>query len=87
MKCLDQEFDALCEKGELSSIFFYNRIDKIKVMLKADIKQIPSVTKQDHYSVYSELGGRYLYNFTPETCPKPVKPVEVIANDLVGMLS
>src|SRR6218665_1680999 len=38
------------------------------------------------YSVCSEPGGRYLYCFTPEKCPKSVKPAEVIANNLVSFM-
>lgn len=45
MKSLDQEFDDLCQKGEIDCIFFDGREDINKVMLKADKsdQQIPSI--------------------------------------------
>jgi hypothetical protein len=83
MRCLYQEFDDLCKKnGEIDCIFFDGREDTTIVMLKADISdhQFPSIIKEQHYTVCSEPGGRYLYHFTPEKGSKREKPAEVIAN-------
>jgi len=87
VKSLDQKFYDLCEEGGISCIFFDCRVNTAKVMLKADNsdKQIPSIIRQEHYSVCREPGGRYLYYFTPEKCPKSVKPAKVIANNLVSV--
>ena len=76
MKSLYEKFDELCEKGEISCIFFDGRIDATKVMLKADnsAQQFPSIIREEHYAVCSEPGERYLYHFTPEKGSKSVRP-------------
>ena len=88
MKSMDHEFDDFCMKGTVECIFFDGRQDTTKVMLKADNsdRQFPSIIKEEHYSVCSEPGGRYLYHFTPKKDSKIKKPAEVIADDLVDFM-
>lgn len=88
MKSLDQEFDVLCKKGEIDCIFFDGRADATKVLLKAENsnQQFPSVITEQHYSICTEPGGRYLYHFTPEKGSKSEKPAEVIARNLVDFM-
>ena len=80
------------KEGGINYIFFDGRIDTTKVMLKLNNsdKQFPSIIRQEHYSVCrptcSKPDGRYLYHFTPEKCPKSVKPAEIIANNLVSFM-
>jgi len=62
------EFYGLCQKGEIDYIFFDDREDTTKVILKADNsdQQLTNIITEQHYSVCIELGGRYLYHFAPE---------------------
>ena len=57
-------------------------------MLKAgnSYKKFLSIIRQENHSVCSDPDGRYLYHFTPDKCPKSVKPAEVIANNLVSFM-
>lgn len=88
MKCLDQEFDDLCKKGEINCIFFDGREDATKLMMKVDIsdQQYPGIIKEQHYCVCSEPDGRYLYHFTLEKGSKREKPAEIIADSLVDFM-
>src|SRR5688572_6716897 len=86
MKSWVQEFDDLCQKGEIEYIFFDDPEDTTKVTLKADNsdQQFPNIIKEKHYSVCIDLGGRYIYHFTPEKGSK--RKVEVIANNHVDFM-
>lgn len=42
--------------------------------------------KEEHYTVCSEPGGRYLCHFTPKNDLTKRKPAETIANHLVDFL-
>jgi hypothetical protein len=88
MKSLDEEFHARCQVGNIECIFFDGRQDSTKVLLQADNSshQFPSIVKEEHYTVCSEPGGRYLCHFTPEKDLTKRKPAEVIANHLVDFL-
>ena len=57
-------------------------------MMKADDsdRKFPSIIKEEHYSMCSEPGGRYLYHFTPEKGSKRKKTAEVIADNLVDFM-
>lgn len=48
--------------------FFDGRQDYTKVLLQADNSshQLPSIMKEEHCTVSSELSGRYLCHFTLE---------------------
>src|SRR5205814_7613792 len=67
MKSLDEEFHARCQIGNIECIFFDGRKYSTKVLLQADNSshQFPSIVREEHYTVCSEPGGRYLCNFTP----------------------
>ena len=88
MKSLNQEFDDLCKKGEIDCIFFDGREDITKVMLKTDNsdQQFPGIIREQHYSVCSEPGGRYIYHFTPKKGSETQKPAEIIADNLVEFM-
>ncbi len=42
--------------------------------------------KEEHYTVRSEPGGKYLWHFVPEEATKERKHAEVIADHLVNWL-
>src|SRR6218665_1732188 len=88
MKSLNQEFEDLCQRGEIDCISFDGREDATKVMLKADNsdQQFPNTMKEQHYSACSEPGGRYLYHFKPVKGSKREKSAEVIANNLIDFM-
>ena len=88
MLSLDQEFDEFCKKGGIECIFFDGRADLTKVLLEADNsdQQFPSIVKEQHYSVCSEPGGKYLYHFTPVKGGRREKPAEIIAEELVAFM-
>lgn len=88
IKLLDEEFHDRCQTGSIKCIFFGLRKDSTKVLLKADNSshQFPSIVKEEHYTVCSEPGGRYLCHFTPKKDVTKRKSAEVIANHLVEFL-
>ena len=86
MKSLDKEFDEQCKKGEIECIFFDGRIDLTKVMTTVNGRQFPSQLKEEHYSICSEPGGRYLHHFTPNKSKPNQKPAEAIADAILEFL-
>ena len=61
----------LMKKGGIYCIFFDGHQDVTKVMLKVDNsdRQFFNIIEEEHYSVCSEPGGRYLYPFALEKGP------------------
>src|SRR5678815_5080618 len=88
MKLLDDEFYDRWWIGKIQCIFFNECKDSTKVLLQADSSshQFPSIVKEEHYTVCSEPGGRYLCHFIPEKDLTKRKPAEVIAEHLLDFL-
>lgn len=88
MKSLDKGFHVQCRICNIECIFFDRHKDSTKVLLQSDNSnhQFPSIVKEEHYTVCSEPGGRYLCYFTPEKDLTKRKLAEVIANHLVDFL-
>ena len=85
---LEAEFEKeLGEKG-VSCLLFDGRKDDTKVMLEMEgsSKRFPGLIKEEHYSVCSEPGGRYLWHFVPEEATEKRKHAEIIADHLVDWL-
>ena len=54
-------------EANIQCIFFDGRIDKTKIMNEENGKFYPAERKEDHYSLCSEPGGKYLTHLTVDT--------------------
>ena len=83
----DQQEKELKEGG-LSSLLFDGRMDETKVMLEVEAinRKFPGLIKEEHYTVCSEPGGRFLFHFTPEAEVEGKKHAEIIADNILCWL-
>ena len=58
------------------------------MMLKAEESdhRFPGLIKEEHYVVFSEPGGKYLFHFTPEQATKNRKHAEIIADNFTEFM-
>jgi len=87
---LDDKFESEIRdhSNDISCLLFDGRRDDTKVMLEIDgsSKMFPGMVKEEHYTVCSEPGGKYLWHFVPMKDTGSTKPAEVIANHIVNWL-
>ena len=85
---LNEKFEEELKVKGISCIFFDGRRDDTKVMLEMEgtTRVFPGMVKEEHYSVCSEPGGKYLWHFTPEEATVKKKHAEIIADNLVEWL-
>ena len=85
---LEDEFEKQLGKTGASCVLFDGRIDATKAMLEMEgvSRMFPGLIKEEHYSVCSEPGGRYLWHFIPEEASENKKHAEIIADHLIEWL-
>ena len=85
---LEAEFEDQLRRNGVDCILFDGRRDETKVMLEMEglSRMFPGVIKEEHYSVCSEPGGRYLWHFIPEEASENKKHAEIIADHLIEWL-
>lgn len=85
MKEISDQHEKDLSEGGLSCLLFDGRIDDTKVLLEVEgvNRKFPGLIKEEHYSVCSEPGGRFLFHFAPETEVEGKKHAEVIADHIL----
>jgi len=85
---LDAKFESEIREHGISCLLFDGRRDETKVMFEiaGSSKMFPGMVKEEHYSVCSEPGGKYLWHFVPMKDTGSKKPAEVIADNIVEWL-
>ena len=85
---LQESFTADISCHGVECILFDGRKDNTNVLLEIEgnKQKFPGMIKEEHYTVCSEPGGKYLFHFTPEEASKQRKHAEIIANHLVAWL-
>ena len=84
-----QKFKALTPSSKIECIMFDSRLDMTRTLrsVEGSKKQYPELVKEEHYTVCSEPGGKYLFHFTPTKPTDGRKHAEVVANYIFHTLS
>lgn len=88
MNEISEQQEKELKEGGISCLLFDGRMDETKVMLEVEgvSRKFPGLVKEEHYTVCSEPGGRFLFHFTPETEVEGKKHAEMIADNILCWL-
>lgn len=85
---ISEEFETDIRESPVNCILFDGRKDDTKTQFEVEgsSKKFPGLIQEEHYSVCSEPGGKYLFHFVPEEASKKRKHAEVIADQILAWL-